>query len=100
MFDLRFTFTATLRRWQTTKAAWYFVTLPVQDGQHIRFAKGKGAGFGSVRVLATIGKTSWKTCIFPDKTSGSYLLPIKAEVRKAEHICEDGSFQLTISVID
>jgi hypothetical protein len=40
-------------------------------------------GFGSVRVTATIGATTWKTSIFPG-SSGQYALPIKKAVRKAE----------------
>lgn len=100
MFDLRFSFTASLWRWQSDKASWYFVTLPVEDGQHIHFAKGKGAGFGSVRVLAQIGDTSWKTSIFPDKKSGSYILPVKAAVRNTEDLTPDTPIQIMISVID
>ena len=42
-------------------------------------------GFGSVYVTARIGKTEWRTSIFPTK-EGTYLLAIKAEVRKKERI--------------
>lgn len=43
-------------------------------------------GFGSLPVVAQIGKTFWKTSIFPDTKSGTYLLALKVAVRKAEHI--------------
>lgn len=43
-------------------------------------------GFGSIKVTATIGKTTWRTSIFPDKRSGGYVLPLKAAVRTAEGI--------------
>nr|WP_316655362.1 DUF1905 domain-containing protein [uncultured Gellertiella sp.] len=68
------------------KAAWHFLTLPEAEGGLIRMATGPRHGFGSVRVLASIGATSWKTSIFPDKASGSFLLPVKAEVRKREKL--------------
>ncbi len=42
-------------------------------------------GFGSIRVAATIGRTRWNTSIFPDAKSGSYVLPVKKQVRQAEH---------------
>ena len=42
-----------------------------------------------MRVNATIGATTWETSIFPDTKSGSYLLPVKAEVRRREGV-EDG----------
>ncbi|MDA2979663.1 MAG: DUF1905 domain-containing protein, partial [Actinomycetota bacterium] len=44
------------------------------------------AGFGSVRVTVRMGRTEWKTSLFPDKDSQSYLLPIKKAVRVAENV--------------
>ncbi len=43
-------------------------------------------GFGSLPVRVTIGVTTWDTSIFPHTSTGSHLLPLKATVRKAEHI--------------
>jgi hypothetical protein len=40
-------------------------------------------GWGSVRVAAGIGDTHWQTSIFPDSAGERYLLPVKADVRKA-----------------
>lgn len=37
-------------------------------------------------MKAKIGGTSWKTSIFPQAKEGTYILPIKAEVRKKEKI--------------
>lgn len=66
---------------------WHFVPVTKAVGQEIRAKYGKHAkGFGSLPVTVTIGKTSWQTSIFPDKYSGSYLLPLKAAVRKKENI--------------
>lgn len=62
--------------------------LPKRQAQEIRSIMadvGPGRrGGGSLRVKVAIGKTSWRTSIFPEKRSGSYLLPVKADVRKAE----------------
>jgi hypothetical protein len=73
-------------------AAWRFVTLPKGPAKEIRLLVGgvTGRGWGSVKVRATVGATTWDTSIFPDKRMGSFLLPLKAEVRKAEGI-EDGA---------
>ncbi len=49
-----------------------------------RLEGGQRRGWGSIRVTATIGETSWQTSMFPSKESGGYLLPVKAAVRKAE----------------
>jgi hypothetical protein len=44
-------------------------------------------GWGVIPVYVRIGKTRWYTSLFPK--DGSYLVPIKADVRRAEHL-EDG----------
>lgn len=68
-------------------ANWHFVSVPKKESEAIVKAHPrKKAGFGSIRVSAKIGKTSWETSIFPDKRSGTYLLPVKAEVRRKEHL--------------
>jgi hypothetical protein len=76
-------------------AGWHFVTLPKKESDEIKKNFGaKKRGWGSLRVTATIGKTTWKTSIFPDKKAGAYLLPLKAEVRKKEGIGEGDAFKL------
>jgi hypothetical protein len=68
-------------------ANWHFVTLTKKIGQEIKETYGKSArGFGSLPVEVTIGETVFNTSIFPDKRAGSYLLPLKAKVRKIEDI--------------
>ncbi len=71
-------------------AGWHFVTVPKKQSGNIKRVFGDiKRGWGSLPVMATIGKTTWKTSIFPDKKRGAYLLPIKAEVRKKEDIMHD-----------
>jgi len=63
---------------------WYFVTVDKKESKEIKEKYGKvRRGFGSVPVGVTVGKTSWKTSVFPNK-SGTYDLPIKALVRRKE----------------
>ncbi len=81
------------------KAGWRFVTLSKKVGKDIRDVFGVSErGFGSLPVKVTVGKTRWKTSIFPDKKSGSYLLPIKAEVRKKENIADDAMLSYIIEI--
>ena len=82
--DIRFS--STLWIWQG-EASWHFVTLPEDKASEVRFftqmeAGAKPRGFGSVRVDVHADEVTWKTSLFPDKKSGSYLLPIKADIRK------------------
>ena len=68
-------------------ANWHFVTIDKETGKEIKETFGKHAkGFGSLPVEVTVGKTVWKTSIFPDTYSRSYLLPLKAAIRKKEDI--------------
>lgn len=75
---------------------WHFATLPASLAKKIRGGLQPRRGFGSVRVLARIGKTEWKTSIFPDTKSKSYLLPVKANVRKAERIIGGKTVQIEL----
>jgi hypothetical protein len=72
------------------KAAWYFINIPADISKEIDFFFSQHKrGWGSLRVKVTAGQTSWETSIFPDKKTGTYLLPLKAEVRKKEKIEEN-----------
>jgi hypothetical protein len=90
-------FETVVRRW-SGEAAWYFATLPVDLADEIR-SQVEPVGFGSVRVIATIGATTWWTSVFPDKASGSYVLPVKAAVRTAEHIHDDDPVTIHVAVL-
>jgi len=71
-------------------AAWRFIGIPKKKGEEIKKKFGSYAKrWGSLPVSVTIGKTTWNTSIFPDKQSGSYLLPLKAKIRKVEGIGDD-----------
>ena len=52
-----------------------------------RLETGKRRGFGSVKVIVTLGESRWQTSLFPNK-DGSWFLPIKKPVRLAEGIAE------------
>lgn len=83
------------------EAAWHFLTLPVQVAEEIRFfhPKRRGKGWGSVRVDVQIGASRWDTSIFPDKESGSFLLPVKADIRRKEGLSIGRSCQVTLTVV-
>lgn len=65
---------------------WVFVRIPNEIADEIEDSVPSEAGFGSVRVTVRMGRTEWKTSLFPDKDSQSYLLPIKKAVRVAENV--------------
>lgn len=80
-------------------AGWHFVGVPKKESEIIKRSFGtKARGWGSLPVQVTLGKTIWKTSIFPDKKSGMYLLPLKAEVRKKEDILNDDVVTITLQL--
>ena len=92
-------FAAELWRW-TGEAAWHFATLPHEVTDDIdETHEASGAGFGSRRVEVTVGGTTWRTSVFPDKNSASYLLPIKQSVRSAEHLVEGESVEIRLRLL-
>lgn len=80
-------------------ANWHFVTLPPADAMKIKVQfHGLTKGFGSLPVTVTIGETTWQTSIFSDKYSKSYLLPLKAVVRKKEDIFVEDEITVSLTV--
>lgn len=78
---------------------WYFLTLPERISEEIQAVTGMfRKAFGSVPVVATIGKTSWSTSIFPEKKSHTYVLPLKADVRKKEGLEAGDTVKVRIQV--
>src|SRR5438046_1403739 len=81
------------------KAGWHFVTLPESEFEQIKRLFGdRKRGWGSLPVVVTLGNTTWKTSIFPDKQSSAFVLPLKAAVRIKQKIAEGDTISLTLTV--
>ena len=79
-------------------ASWAFVTLPAEVSDDVRLLSGPPAGFGSVRVEVTVGASTWRTSVFPDKTRG-FVLPVKSAVRRREDLEIGDRVGLTLSLV-
>ena len=55
-------------------------------------------GFGSVPVVVRCGTSEWRTSVFPDSRSGSYVLPVKKAVRAKQglEIGEPADFEIDV----
>ena len=95
----KYEFEARVWKWPGM-AAWHFATVDSEVAAQIREdrAGAPRVGWGSIPVSVTVGSTTWKTSIFPDKKSGSYLLPMKAVVRKKENICAGDTISIFLTV--
>lgn len=85
--------------WPGEQGAWHFTHVDKKQSALIKERyKGPRRGFGGIRVRVTLGKTKWETSIFPDSRSGTYLLPLKASVRRAEGISEGDAIIFLIEI--
>ena len=95
-------FDADLWIWDARRGeSWTFVTLPSEASEEIReVTEGPRRGFGSVRVRAAIGGSTWTTSIFPDGGRNAYVLPVKRAIRKAEALDAGDTTTVTVELID
>jgi len=78
-------------------APWYFVTEPEQQRHDLKAISGAVTyGWGMIPATVRIGKTTWKTSLFPK--DGSYIVPIKTTVRKAEKLAEGDTVTIHLEV--
>ncbi len=93
---IRFTFTSTPWRYEAP-SGWYFVSLPLKLSTEIRRAfKSEEAGWGRLKATARIGAAEWKTAVWFDTKKKTYVLPLKAEIRKSESIQVGKSLKITV----
>jgi hypothetical protein len=82
------------------QGAWHFLALPPDHADEIEHRFGhRAAGFGSLRVEVTIGSTTWRTSIFPDKGRETYVLPVKKAVRVAEGLHDGATASVRLDVV-
>jgi len=98
---MELSFAATLWLWDARKSeTWTFVTVPADLSDELRDRSGPPRGFGSIPVAVTLGTSTWRTSVFPEKASGCFVLPIKSAIRKAESIAVDDEVTIHLSPLD
>jgi Domain of unknown function (DUF1905). len=86
---IKYEFSAKVWHYSSTGSmgGWWIVCLP-QEMSHGRRESLKflEEGWGRMKVTAKIGRIQWATSIWFDTKLDSYLLPVKAEIRKKEKL--------------
>ncbi len=78
-------------------APWYFVTVPDEDCAELEAASPVVSyGWGMIPVTARIGRTAWKTSLWPK--DGRYIVPLKADVRRAERLTLGAAVTVRLSL--
>jgi uncharacterized protein DUF1905 len=79
--------------------SWHFLTLPAELSEDVMLEAGLRTGFGAVRVEVCIGSTTWRTSLFPDTAAGSFVLPVKKQVRKSEGLRAGDTCEVRFDVV-
>jgi hypothetical protein len=87
--------------WLHSGGSWHFLTVPEDVSDDIRdLTEGRRGGFGSVRVAVTIGRTRWRTSVFPVAADGTFVLPVKKAVRAAEDLEDGDPAKVRLELVD
>ena len=89
MENITYTFSAKAYQYSVSEdmCGWVFVSLPKELSKEIRGNfKHLEEGWGRMKVTATLGGSRWQTSIWFDTKQDTYLLPLKAKIRKQERV--------------
>lgn len=96
MIHLRIEFDGEVIFWKGP-APWFFVPVPEAESSDISAISSEVTyGWGVIPATIRIGKTEWKTSLFPK--DGGYLVPVKAWVREREDIDEGDLVHVVVNV--
>ncbi|MBI2331878.1 MAG: DUF1905 domain-containing protein [Chloroflexi bacterium] len=89
-------FTGKIFHWRGP-APYLFVAVTDKQSQDIKsVSKLVTYGWGVIPVRVRIGKTEWKTSLFPK--DGLYLVPIRMSTQKAENLKEGDNVTIQLEV--
>ena len=101
MEKVKYEFSAKAYQYSSSEemCGWTFVSLPKELSAEIRESfKHLEEGWGRMKVTAKLGGSEWQTAIWFDTKQDTYLLPLKAKIRKQENVVPDEVLQVVIWV--
>ncbi len=100
------THNAPLSRWQGDRGTYHLVVITGDAAEQIamharihRLEYGKQRGFGSVKVMAEIGGTRWKSSVFPQNKKSEWILLVSKKVMRAEDLAEDEMVTVSLELL-
>ena len=92
---MNFEFSGRIWYWRGP-SPFYFVTVPAEQSGDLKVISGLVTyGWGMIPVMVRIGKTEWKTSLWPK--DGLYIVPLKDRVRKAEDLDQGNEVTVHLS---
>ena len=99
MERVQYAFSARVYQYASSKemCGWTFVSIPQELSAEIRKNfKSLEEGWGRMKATAKLGNSEWQTAIWFDTKQNTYLLPLKAKIRKQEKVVLDETVQMMI----
>ena len=96
---IKYEFSAKVYQYSSSEdmIGWTLVSLPKEISVEIRENfKSLEEGWGRMKITAKVGNSEWQTAIWFDTKQDTYLLPLKAAIRKKENIVLDKDADITI----
>lgn len=100
------THSAPLTRWQGDRGTYHLVVITGANAEAIamharmhRLEYGSQRGFGSVKVMAKIGDTSWKSSVFPQASSTEWILLVSKKVMHTEGLAASDSVNVELELL-
>jgi hypothetical protein len=94
--NINIEFTGKIWYWRGP-APFYFVTVPDEPSNDLHDISGVVTyGWGMIPATVRIGRTTWQTALWPK--DGRYIVPLKADVRKAERLEEGDEVAVRLEV--
>ncbi|WP_044639058.1 DUF1905 domain-containing protein [Siansivirga zeaxanthinifaciens] len=95
---IKYQFSAKMWQHQAT-GGWYFVSLPKTFSKEIRGnLKWQEQGWGRMKAFAEIDQLKWETAIWFDTKLDTYILPIKAAIRKKRNLEIHQTMEITLFI--
>ena len=94
------TLTGPLKLWTNEEGRMHFMSVPEEISGEIRGqALMVRRGFGSLRVEVTLRDRTWRTSVFPSKSSGGYFLPVKMDVVRTTDIAAGDEVTVRLEIL-
>lgn len=92
--------------WRGDRGTYHLVSITGKPAEQIamharlhRLEYGRQRGFGSVKVLAKIGETEWKSSVFPQEKSTEWILLVSKKVMRAEDLAEGDEIKVELTLL-
>jgi Domain of unknown function (DUF1905) len=94
------TLTGPLKMWSNDEGRMHFMSVPAELAGEIKaHSLLVRRGFGSVKVEVTLDDVTWRTSVFPVRSTGGYFLPVKIDVCRKAGIAEGDEVTVEIELL-